>query len=106
MTASELGAGLDDEVAGHGGEVLLDGGNQGGLGGMRASVSVCLKVAPDKIIHWIEVGAARRPLLLGDDIVAVLFQPGQGPVGDMAGGRVLLPHPGAVSNNSSDPGEH
>ena len=66
------GAGLDDQVAGHCGKVLLDGGNQGGLGGVRTSIGVCFKVAPDKIIHWIKIRAARRPLLLGEEVVALL----------------------------------
>ena len=49
---SEPRAGLDHEVAGHGGEVLLDGGDQGGLGGVRTSVGMCLNIAPDEIVHW------------------------------------------------------
>ena len=71
-TASEPGAGPDDQVAGHCGEVLLDGGDQEDLGGVRTSIGVCFKVAPDKIIHWIKITAARRSLFLGDEVVAVL----------------------------------
>lgn len=43
-----------------------------GLGGVRTSIGVCFKVAPDKIIHWIKIRAARRPLLLGEEVVALL----------------------------------
>jgi len=32
----------------HGGKVLLDGGNQGGLGSVGTSVGMCLNVAPHK----------------------------------------------------------
>ena len=53
VTASEPRAGLYHEVAEHGGEVLLDGGDQGGLGGLRTTVGMCLKIAPDEIVHWI-----------------------------------------------------
>ena len=52
-TATEPRAGLDHEVAGHGGEVLLDGGDQGGPCDVRTSVGMCLKIAPDEIVHWI-----------------------------------------------------
>ena len=48
VTASEPRAGLDHEVAGHGGKVLLDGGDQGGLGGLRTTVGMCLKIAQTK----------------------------------------------------------
>ena len=65
---------------------------------------MCLEAAPNKIIHWIKVGAAGRPLLLGDEVVAVLLNLGHGPVGHMAGGRVLLPDPGATSTFAHDPG--
>ena len=53
VTASEPRAGLDHEVAGHGGEVLLDGGDQGGLGYVRTSFGMCLKEASDEIVDWI-----------------------------------------------------
>ena len=68
------------------------------------SIGMCLEAAPNKIIHWIKVGAAGRPLLLGDEVVAVLLNLGHGPVGHMAGGRVLLPDPGATSTFAHDPG--
>ena len=55
--------------------MLLDGCDQTVLSGVGTSISVCLEVAPDKIVHRIKVGAARRPLVLGDDVVAVLLEP-------------------------------
>ena len=54
-------------------------------------------------IDRIKVEAAGRPLLLGDDVVAVLLEPGYG---HMAGGRVLLPDPGATSSYAGDPEQH
>ena len=51
ITAAEPRLGLDHEVAGHGGEVLLDGGDQGG--DVRPSVGMFLKEAPDQIVRWI-----------------------------------------------------
>ena len=53
---------------------------------MSTSVGMCLQVAPDKIVHRVEVRAARRPGVLGDEVVGVLLQPPDGPVGDMTGG--------------------
>lgn len=58
-----------------------------GLIGVGVSIGMCLKVAPNKIIHRIKVGAAGRPLLLGDEVVALLLEPGHRPVGRVAGGR-------------------
>ena len=52
---------------------------------MGTSVNPRLKIAPDKIVHRIEVGAARRPHVLGDAVVGVLLNPRHGPVGHMAG---------------------
>ena len=53
--------------------MLLDVGDQGGLGGVRTSDGMCLKIAPDKIVHWIYIiEAARRPLLPGDDVITEL----------------------------------
>ena len=78
--------------------MLLLGYNQTDLSGVRTSIGMCLEVAPNKIIHRIMVGAARRPLLLRDEVVAVLLEPGHGPVDHMAGGRVLLPDPGVTSS--------
>ena len=85
--------------------MLHDGCNQTGLSVVRTSIGICLEAAPNKIIHWIKVGAAGMPLLLGDKVVAVLLDLGHGPVGHMARGRVLLPDPGATSSYSDDPGQ-
>lgn len=70
-----------------------------GLIGVGVSIGMCLKVAPNKIIHRIKVGAAGRPLLLGDEVVALLLEPGHRPVGRVAGGRALLPDPGVTSRS-------
>lgn len=86
--------------------MLLDGYNQTGFKGVGTSTSMCLEVAPNKIVHEIKVGAAGRPLLLGVEVLAVLLEPGHGPVGHMAGGRVLLPDPGVTSSYAGDPGQH
>ncbi len=48
----------------HAAAVLLDGFHQGGLCGVSISVGMCLQLAPDKTVHWVEVRAARRPAVL------------------------------------------
>ena len=73
---------------------------------MRSSIYTYFKVAPEKIIQWIKIRAVRRPVSLLDEVVAVLLQPGEGLVEDMAGGRVLLPHPGMVPSNLLDSGKY
>ncbi len=70
----------------HGGKVLLIGGDQGGLGSVDASVSMCLKVAPHKIVQRIKIRTAGRPAVLRDQVVAMVPEPLDGPDGDMAGG--------------------
>jgi len=72
---------------------------QTGFIGVGMSNGMCLKVAPNKKIHRIKVGAAGRPLLLGDEVVPVLLEPGYRPVGCMAGGRALLPDSGITSRS-------
>ena len=67
---------------------------------------MCLEVASNKIIHRIKVGAAGRPLLLGDEVAAVLLEPGHKPIRQMTGGRVLLPDPGGTYSYAGDPGQH
>ncbi len=47
---------------------------------MSMSVGMCFQVAQDKIAQWVEVRAARRPAVLGDEIISVLLQPPDGPV--------------------------
>jgi len=51
-------------------------------------------------------GCCRKPLILRDEVLSVLLEPGHGPVGHTAGGRVLLPDPGATSSYVGDPGQH
>ena len=91
--ASEGRAGPGHHGLVHGGEVLLDGGDQGGLGGVGTSVGMCFNLAPHKIVQRIQIRTDGRPTVLGDQVKAVVLEPPNGPVGDMAGGRVLLPHP-------------
>ena len=50
---------------------------------MSTSVGMCLKLAQDNIVHWAEVRAARRPVVLRDEVLGVFLQPPDGPVGDM-----------------------
>jgi hypothetical protein len=69
------------------------------------SVSMCLQVAPHKIVQPIKIRTAKRPAVLRDQVVVVVLEPLDGPVGDMAGGRVLPPHPRKVSCYCLDPGK-
>jgi len=103
--ASEGRAGPGHHGLVHGGKVLLDGGDQGGLGSVGMSVGMCFKVAPHKIVQQIKIRTAGRPTVLGDQVAAVVLQPLDGPVGDMAGGQVLLPHPRTISCHCLDPGK-
>lgn len=70
----------------------------------RLSIGMCLKVAPNKIIHQIKVGTAGRPLILGDEVVAVLHWARSMDMLDTCQGAVLLPDPGASSCYVGDPG--
>ena len=66
---------------------------------------MCLQVAPLKIVQRIKIRTAGRPAVLRDQVVAVVLEPLDGPVRDMAGGRVLRPHPRAISCHCLDPGK-
>ncbi len=70
---------------------------------MGTSVSVCPQVAPHKIVQRIKT--AERPAVLRDQVVAVVLEPLDGPVGDMAGSRFLQPHPRTISCHCLDPGK-
>jgi hypothetical protein len=69
------------------------------------SVSMFLQVAQHKIVQRITIRTAGRPAVLEDQVVAVVLEPLDGLVGDMAGGRVLRPHPGTISCHCLDPGK-
>jgi hypothetical protein len=69
------------------------------------SVSMCPQVAPHKIVQRIKIRTAGRPAVLRDQVVAVVLEPFDGPVGDMAGGRVLRQHPSMISCHCLDPGK-
>ncbi len=58
---------------------------------MGTSVSMCLPIAQHKIVQQIKIRTAGRPAVLRDQAVTVVLEPLDGPVGDMAGDRVLLP---------------
>jgi hypothetical protein len=103
--ASEGYTGLDHHGLVHGGKVLLNGGDQGGLSSAGTSVSMCLQVAPYKIVQRIKTRTAGRPEVLRDQVVAVVLEPLDGPVRDMAGDQVLLPHPRTISCHCVDPGK-
>jgi hypothetical protein len=64
----------------HGGKVLLNGGDQGGFGSVGTSVSMCLQVAPHKIVQQIKIRTAGRPAVLRDQVIAVVLEPLDGPV--------------------------
>ncbi len=103
--ASEGNAGLGHHGLVHGGKVLLKGGDQGGFGSMGMLVSMCPQVAPHKIVQQIKIRTAGRPAVLRDQVVAVVLEPLDGPVGDMAVGRVLWPHPRTISYHFLVPGK-
>ncbi len=60
---------------------------------MGTLVSMCLQVAPHKIVQQIKIRTAGRPAVLCDQVVAVVFEPVDGPVGRHGRGRILLHHP-------------
>jgi hypothetical protein len=106
--ALEGHAGLGHHGLVHGGKVLLNGGDQGGLGSVGTSVSMCLQLAPHKIVQRMKIRTAGRPAVLRvlrDQVIAVVLEPLDGPVGHMAGGRVLRPHPRTTSCHCLDPGK-
>ncbi len=72
---------------------------------MRTLVSMCLQVAPHKIVQRIKIRTAGRPAVLRNQVVAVVLEPHDRLVGDMAGGRVLQPHPMTIFCHSLDPGK-
>ncbi len=102
-TASEGHTVLGHHGLVHGGKVLLNGDDKGGLVSVGTSVSMCLQVAPHKIVQRIKIKTAGRPAVLRDQVVAVVLEPLGGPVWDMAGGRVLRPHPWTISCHCLDP---
>jgi hypothetical protein len=79
-SASEGHAGLGPYGFVHGGKVLLNGDDQGGLVSVGTSVSMCLQVAPHKIVQRIKIRTAGRPAVLRDQVVAVILEPLDGPV--------------------------
>jgi hypothetical protein len=85
LLASEGHTGLGHHGLVHGGKVLLNGGDQGGHGSVGTSVSMCLQVAPNKIVQWFKIRTAGRPAVLSDQVVAVVIEPLDGPFGDMVG---------------------
>ena len=103
--ASEANAGLGHHGLVHGGKVLLNGGDQGGLDSVGMSVSMCPQVAPHKIVQRIKIRTAGRPAVLQDQVVAVVPEPLDGPFKDIAGGWVLRPHPRTISCHCLDPGK-
>jgi hypothetical protein len=103
--ASEGHTGLGHHGLVYGGKVLLYGGDQGGLVIVGTLVSMCLQVAPHKIVKGIKIRTAGRPVVLRDQVVAVVLEPLDGPVRDMAGGRILRPHPMTISCHCLDPGK-
>ncbi len=64
-----------------------------------------LQVAPQKIVQRIKIRTAGRSVVLRDQVAAVVLKPLDGPVGDMAGGQVLLPYPRTISCHCLDSGK-
>jgi hypothetical protein len=104
--ASEGHAGLGHHGLVHGGKTLLNGGDQGGLGSVGTSVSMCLQLAPHKIVQGIEIRTAGRPTVLRNQVVAVVLESLDGPFGDKAGGHVLRAHPRTISCHCLNPGKY
>ena len=71
-------AGLLHHFPVYGYALLLDGGDERCLGGMRVLVSLILQNTPKEMIHWFQIQATGRPFVLGFKVVAVLLQPGEG----------------------------
>ena len=76
-----------------------------GLGSVGKLVSMCLQVAPHKIVQQIKIRTAGRPAVLQDQVEAVVPEPLDGPVKDIAGGQVLQPHTRTISCHCLDPGK-
>ncbi len=72
---------------------------------MGTSVSMCPQVAPHKIVQRIKIRTAGRLAVLQDQVVAVVPEPLDGPVKDIAGGRVLQPHSRTISCHCLDKGK-
>jgi hypothetical protein len=94
-----------EDHAGLGHHGLVHGGDQGGLVSLGTCVSMCLQVAPHKIVQGIKIRTAGRPAVLQDQVVAVALEPLDGPVGDVTGSQVLRPHPKMISCHCLDPGK-
>ncbi len=57
------------------------------------------------MVQRIKIMTAGRLAVLRDQVLAVVLEPLDGPVGDMAGGRVLRPHPMTISCHCLDLGK-
>ena len=66
---------------------------------------LCVPKLPHTIVQRIKIRTAGRPAVLRDQVVAVVLEPLDGPVGDMAGDRVLLPHPRRIFCHCLDSGK-
>jgi hypothetical protein len=103
--ASEGQAGLGFHGLVNGGKDLLNGGDQGGLGSVGTSVIMCPQVAKHKIVQQMKISTAGSSAVLRDQVVVVVLEPLDVPVGDTAGGRVLQPHPRTIFCHCLDPGK-
>ena len=72
---------------------------------MGTSVSMCPQVAPHKIVQRIKIRTSGRLAVLQDQVEAVVPEPLDGPVKDIAGGRVFQPHTRTISCHCLDPGK-
>ena len=67
-------AGLGHHVLGQRHGLLHDDVDEGVLGSMGSLVGKILKLAPKKIIHWVEIWPVGAQLGLGDKVKATAFE--------------------------------
>ena len=89
---SKSTAGLLDEVGGHGGPLLLDGGLEVGDVLVGGAAGLSLHFAPNGVVQGVKVGRGGRPLLLRPEVGQVVGAPSLRQLGRVARGPVLLPH--------------
>ena len=66
-------AGLGHHVLGQRHDLLHDDVDEGVLGSMGSLDGASLKIAPKKIIHWVEIWPVVAQLGLGDKVKATAF---------------------------------
>jgi hypothetical protein len=103
--ASEDHAGLGHNGLVHGGKVLLNRGDPGGLGSVGTSVSMCPQVAPHKIVQRIKVRTAGRPAVLRNQVIAVVLSHLMNLLETWQGAGSCCHSPRTISYHCLDPGK-